>query len=304
MKAIICPEYGPPEVLEMVELAKPKPLDDEILIKIKATAVNSSDIRVRGLKVSGILRLIMRIVLGFKKPRKQVLGQVFSGIVEETGKRTIQFKPLDEVYGMTGLKFSCNAEYVCVKENSAVLLKPSKASFEEAAAIIFGGCTAIYFLRKGKINEKPNSEVLICGATGSVGSSAIQIAKFYKARVTAVCSYKGIELSKSLGADTIVDYTKEDITQITKKFDIIFDCVGKMNKEKHKHLLSQNGKYITVGGLDTAKESKEQLLFLKKLYDKQILKHVIDKTYPLDEIIEAHQYVELGVKKGNVIITI
>lgn len=304
MKAVVCNQYGPPEVLKIVDLDKPKPTDNEILVKIKATAVNSADVRIRGLKVSGFLRLIMRIVLGFTKPRKQILGSVMSGVVVEVGKNVNLFRPGDEIFGMTGLKMGCYAQYICVKQDSNVALKPQKASFEEAAAILFGGSTAIYFLNKTKIIVKPHLEVLIYGATGSVGTAALQIAKFYQASVTAVCNTGAIELVKSLGADTILDYTRQDFTQETKKFDVIFDCVGKIEKKMCQHLLTSNGKYITVDGLDTAHANKEHLIFLKSLFDDNKLKAVIDKHFTLNDIVAAHKYVDKRIKKGNVVVIV
>lgn len=304
MKAIFCTKYGPPEVLKFKFINKPVPKPGEVLIKIKATAVNSGDVRVRGLAVNGLMRVIMSIVLGFSKPRNPILGSVFSGIVAETGDNVNLFKTGDEVYGMTGLKMGTYADYIVVKENSPITLKPLKASFEEAAAIIFGGSTAIYFLKKAKIELKPNSEVLIYGATGSVGTSAIQIAKHYKARVTADCSEAGFDLVQSLGADEVVNYRKNDFPKTGTKYDIIFDAVGKIKKKDWAKFLSKDGVFVSVGTLDVASESIDQLLFLKDLFDSQHLKAVIDRTYSFEKMVEAHRYVDTGRKKGNVVVRV
>ncbi len=304
MKAVVCSKYGPPDVLKLTEIKKPLPKDDEVLIRIKATAVNSGDVRVRGLAVSGIMRFVMRLVLGFSKPRKPILGTVLSGVVEEIGNKVKLYKPGDEVYAMTGFKFGTYSEYISLTENGTIALKPVKASFEESAAIIFGGSTAIHFLNKAKIGSKPNKEVLIYGATGSVGTSAIQISKYYNANVSAVCSEGGIQLARSLGADNVVDYTKDDFTKTEKKYDIIFDAVGKIKKKECLKCLFKEGIFITVGGLEVASETKDQLLFLKDLYDNNHLKAVIDKTYNIDDIVEAHRYVDTGRKKGNVVVKV
>lgn len=304
MKAIICTKYGSPEVLKVVELPKPEPKPDEILVRIKATAVNSGDVRVRGLKVEGFLKIVMRFVLGFTKPRKPILGTVLSGIVEKTGSNVKSFKIGDEIFAMTGFKFGTYAQYIALKEKSALALKPAKATHEEAAAIIFGGSTALHFLQKAKINENAGRNILIYGATGSVGTAAIQIAKFYKANVTAVCSESGAELAKSLGADEVVDYNKTDFCKTGKTYNIIFDAVGKIKKKDAASCLTKDGKYITVGGLEVASETKAQLLFLKDLFDNGQLSPAIDKIFTMDEMVEAHRYVDTDRKKGNVVIKI
>jgi len=304
MKAVICTKYGPPEVLRIEVVEKPVPKDNEILIKIIASAVNSGDVRVRGLVVKGFMKIVMRLVLGFSKPRKPILGTVFSGIVEQVGKNVNDFKIADEVYGITGFKFGTYAEYIAVSDKSAVTKKPFNATFEEAAAICFGGQTAYYFLEKAKISEKSNLKVLIYGATGSVGTAAIQIAKYHNAEVTAVCSEQGKELVKGLGADNIILYTTEDYTKIPEKFDIIFDAVGKITKKQCAHLLNNGGFFKSVEGFDVASDEIEQLKFLRELFEKGQYKATIDKTYSIDEIIDAHRYVDTGRKKGNVVLRI
>lgn len=304
MKAVICTQYGGPEVLKIEEVAKPTPRDNEILIKIVASSVNSGDVRVRALAVEGFLRIIMRFVLGFRKPRKPILGVAFSGIVEQTGKYTKDFKVGDEVYGITGFQFGTYAEYIAVSEKSVIYKKPINATFEEAAALPFGGQTAIYFLEKAQIIQRKNPKVLIYGATGAVGSSAIQLSKYHNAEVTAVCSEGGKNLALELGAGEVIFYTQEDFTQTNEKFDIIFDAVGKITKKQCRHLLNENGSFVTVGGLEFAPDRVEQLQFLRELFEKGNYKAAIDRVYPMEEIVEAHRYVESGRKKGNVVLRI
>lgn len=302
MKAVICTQYGCPEVLQIQEVAKPIPSDSQILVKIVATTVNSGDVRVRSLNVKGVMKFIMRLVLGISKPRKPILGTVFAGVVETVGKKVSRFKAGDKVFGMTGFNFGTHAAYIAINHNSNVIEMPDHASFEEAAAIIFGGHTAIYFLDKAKITEKPIKKVLIIGATGSVGTSAIQIAKYYNADITAVCSSEGQRLVGELGVIKIILYDKEDFTKRTEKFDIIFDAVGITNKKQCIKLLNRNGIYKSVNTY--APETIQQLQLLKVLFEKGALKPVIDKTFQMDEIIKAHQYVETGRKKGNVVLQI
>lgn len=304
MRAIICTKYGPPDVLQIHYVDKPKPKDHEILIKNIATSVNSGDTRVRGLFVNGILKVVMRFVLGFFKPRQPILGVVFSGIVQETGKNVTTFKVGDQVFGMTGFKFGTYAEYLTVSDKSTVLKKPSNATFEEAAAIPFGGHTALHFIEKSKISQKPSPKVLIYGGTGSVGTAAIQILKYYKANITVVCSENGKQLAKGLGADQIIIYDTEDFTKIPEKFDFIFDAVGKTKKRQCSHMLNHGGCYLTVGGLEVASERKEQLAFLSDLFFRGNYIAVIDKTFSFDQIVKAHEYVDTGRKKGNVILKI
>ena len=304
MKAVICPQYGPPEVLIIKDIPKPSPKKNEVLVKIVASSLNTGDVRIRGLRVEGFMRFVMRIMLGFTKPRRPILGTVFSGIVEQTGEAVNRFKAGDEVYGTTGLKQGCHAEYICISEKKVITNKPENATFEEAAALPFGGQTAIYFLRKGKIEEINNPQVLVYGATGSVGTAAVQIAKQYGATVTAVCSSRGKELAQALGADNIIQYDKEDFTKVSGKFNIILDAVGKTNKKQCKTLLKPNGKFLTVEGTDISSERTEYLQFLRQLFENKNYNAVIDKVYPLAEVAEAHRYVETGRKKGNVVLKI
>jgi len=303
MKAVICTKYGSPEVLQLREVFKPKPKDNQILVKIVATTVNSADARVRSLDIKGFLKVIMQLVLGSSKPRKPILGTVFSGVVETVGDKVSKFKVGDKVFGMTGYNFGTYAEYITVNQNSNMLEMPKNATYEEAAAIIFGGQTAIYFLEKANIGDKPNQKTLIIGATGSVGTAAIQIARHHKADITAVCSSEGRKLVSDLGVNNIVLYDKEDFTKQTEKIDIIFDAVGKYNRKQCKILLNKNGIYKTVSSTN-ASETIQQLQLLKELFEKEEFKAVIDKTFQMKEIIQAHRYVDTGRKKGNVVLKI
>lgn len=304
MKAAICPQYGPPEVLTIEDIPKPSPKKHEVLVKVVASSLNSGDVRIRGLRVEGFMKVVMRILLGFTKPRQPVLGTTFSGIVEAIGEGVTLFKVGDEVFGTTGLKQGCHAEYVCISEKKVITQKPKSASFEEAAVLPFGGQPAIYFLRKGNIEALKNPQVLIYGATGSVGTSAVQIAKHYGATVTAVCSTRGKELVQGLGADKIVLYNQEDFTKIPDRFDIIFDAVGKTNKKQCVPLLNSTGRFFTVEGTDVSAERKDYLEFLALLFEDNAYQAVIDTTFPLDQIVEAHRYVDSGSKKGNVVVKI
>lgn len=302
MKAVICTTYGAPEVLQLTTLKKPVPKDNEVLVKIHATAVNSGDVRVRGLAVDGFMKIIMRFVLGFKGSRKPVLGTIYSGVVEAVGKQVRQFQPGDEVFGSRGFKFGTYAEYITVAEDSPIDHKPSNATFEEAAAILFGGMTSAFFLHKAGI--KAGQRVLIYGATGSVGAAGVEIARSHGAVVTAVCSEQGVELARQLGSDAIVVYTSEAYKQLNDPFDMVYDAVGKTTKKTFAALLKPNGIYLTVGGLSMAKERKKEITFLKQLFEAGKLHAHIDKSYLLTEIVEAHRYVDTGRKKGNVVVKI
>lgn len=303
MKAAICTAYGNPDVIQVQEVAKPIPDENQILVKIMASTVNSGDARVRSLDVKGTLKIVMRLVLGISKPRKPILGTTFSGVVEQIGNRVSKFKGGDKVFGMTGFKFSTHAEYIAVHQNSNVIHMPGNASFEEAAAIIFGGQTALYYLSKAKIKEMKSPKVLILGATGSVGNVAVQIANYYNADVTAVCSAEGQKLMNELGINKTILYDKEKLELISDKYDIIFDAVGKYSKKQLSNLMNNTGVYVSVNS-GYASESIKQLKQLKAMYEEGVLKAAIDKVFTLNEIVEAHRYVELGRKKGNVILNI
>ncbi len=304
MKAVVCNAYGPPEVLQIMDVDKPIIKDDEVLVEVMATTVNSGDVRVRALAVSKFMKLVMRLVIGINRPRKPVAGTVLSGIVVQVGKNVLAFKPGDEVMASTGLQFGAYAQYIALKAKGSIACKPTTASFEEAAAIVFGGLTAIYFLHKAGIQFKAGLNVLIYGATGSVGTAAVQIAKHYKARVTSVCGQQGVGLAQKLGSDEVVVYTQQDFTKLFDTFDIVFDAVGKTNKKACKPLIKANGHYITVEGMDVASETKEQLTLLATLFDNGELNANIDKTYAFANMVAAHRYVDTGRKKGNVVVTV
>ncbi|MBH0168077.1 NAD(P)-dependent alcohol dehydrogenase [Fictibacillus sp. 18YEL24] len=302
MKAVLCTKYGSPQVLILQQVPKPAPKENDVLIKIHATTVTTGDVRVRGFNSPLLYWLPMRLFLGIRRPRKPILGVELAGVVEEVGQRVSRFKKGDHVYAMTGMRFGAHAEYICLPEDGIVAHKPQNVTFEEAAAIPFGGTTALHFLRKGKIESGQN--VLIYGASGAVGSAAVQLAKFFDTEVTAVCGPTNSELVKSLGADHVVDYTKEDYTKSEKKYDIIFDAVGKTSTSKSHNALTAKGKFVTVDGQGIAKERTEDLEFLKERIESGQMKPVIDRYYMLDQISEAHEYVETGRKKGNVVIRV
>ncbi len=305
MKAIVCTKYGPPEVLQLQEVEKPVPKDQEVLIRIYATTVTTSDCIIRGAQVSLRLWLPIRLAIGFTKPRKPILGMVLAGEVESVGTQVTRFHTGDQVYGFNISRFGAYAEYTCWPENSVMAINPSNVSYEEAAAIPYGGMLALHFLRKSQIHS--GQKVLIYGASGAVGTSAVQLAKYFGAEVTGVCSTTNVALVKSLGANRVIDYTKEDFTNTEELYDIVFDAVGKRKSSKLKLqckiALTPNGKYLSVDD-GSPKLHSEDLLFLTELVEAGKIKPVIDRVYPLEQIVEAHKYVDAGHKKGNVVIKV
>ncbi len=307
MKAAVCLGYGAPEQVKVMEVPMPKVGKTDVLIKVMASALNSGDVRLRGLKVNPAMRIALRLVLGITKPRKPILGIALAGEIVEVGEAVRMFNVGDQVYAMTGMRFGGHGQFATLSEKSCIGLKPANATYEEAAVLPFGGTTAIHFLKKAGI--KSDQEIMIYGASGAVGSSAVQVASYLGAKVTAVCSGRNAAKMFELGTSKIIDYKTMDIKAIynkalSKKFDIVFDAVGKVKKTEVKHLLKENGKFISVAGYGTALARKENLNLLSKMFEEGKLDAVIDRTYQLDEIVEAHSYVDQGIKTGNVAITI
>jgi NADPH:quinone reductase-like Zn-dependent oxidoreductase len=310
MKAVICTGYGPArKVLEIQEVEKPTPKDNEVLIKIYATTCHIGDSKVRRLapglgKYRDIFfKPFMRIIVGFRGPRNKILGMDLAGVVEGVGKNVKKFKKGDEVFASTGLKFGAHAQFFCMNENHMIAKKPKNMSFEEAAPVVNGADTALKILQKANI--KNGQKILIYGASGSIGTYAVQIAKNMGAYVTGVCSSLNIKLVKSLGADEVIDYTKQDFTKNGEKYDVIFDAVGKIPHNKRKVSLAKNGIYLnSLSSSNGIKQNQIDLIYLKDLCEKGKLKSVIDRRYNFDEIVEAYEYVDQGHKKGNVIIKV
>jgi len=322
MKAVVATNYGSPEVLELRDVVKPVPNDNEVLVKVIATTVTAGDARVRSFTVPRSFWLPARITLGLRKPKKAILGMVLAGQVESVGKDVKRFKPGDAVYAYDITHLSTYAEYARVPEDSALAAKPSALSYEQAAALPFGAITALHFLKKANIHA--GHKVLIYGASGSVGTAAIQLAKHFGAEVTGVCSAVNVDLVKSLGADHVVDYTKEDFTRRGETYDILFDTVGKTSLSDSLRCLTQEGSYLqAVAGPavliqmkwtatrsrktligETAYPTTEALMYLNELVEAGQLRPVIDRCYPLEQMVEAHRYVDTGHKKGNVVITV
>jgi NADPH:quinone reductase-like Zn-dependent oxidoreductase len=317
MKAAVFTQYGAPSVLHTTTVAKPSPKANEVLIKIHATAVNSGDCRMRAADP-----FAARFFIGLFKPSKQILGGVLSGVVEAVGQNVQQFKPGDEVFGSTTMDFGAYAEYIVLPETGALGLKPAALRHEEAAVIPFGGVSAWFFLQKANI--QPRQKVLIYGASGAVGAAAVQIAKSLGAEVTGVCSTSNVELVKSLGADHVIDYTKTDFTQTGQQYDVVYETVNKTRVSSCASVLRKNGVLLLgaamlpemlrgawatmTGGIKVhsgmAVPKAESIAFLRQLLEAGKLKPVIDKTYALEQLADAHAYVEKGHKKGNVVVTV
>lgn len=318
MKAVICTRYGPPEVLRLQEAKKPMPKDHEVLVKIHATAVTASDCIIRGFKLPiwHPMGFMMGLVIGFSRPKNPILGLVLAGEIEAIGKAVTNFEPGNQVFGFTGMRFGCYAEYVCLPAQggsahllsipSLITLKPSAMTYEEAAAVPYGSTLAWYFLKKGHIQQ--GQKILIYGASGAIGTTAIQIAKHhYRAEVTGVCSTANVELVKSLGADHVLDYTKQESIGEGVRYDFILDAVGKKKVSNLKFAcmkaLAPDGKYRSVDEGSPVPQL-EDLVRLKDLIEAGHFKAVIDRYYRLEDIVEAHRYVDQGHKKGNVVITV
>jgi len=309
MKAFICTKYGPPEVLQLREVEKPLPKDNEVLIKIYATAVTASDIFIRSSQLPIQFLIPMRLMLGLTKPRKSIIGLVLAGEIESIGKDVKRFRIGDQVYGLTGFGLGAYAEYKCMKETDSkhgcLAIKPANISYEEATVVIYGGLLAFQYMEKGNIQH--GQKVLIYGASGTSGTTAIQLAKYLGAKVTGVCSTSNLEMVKSLGADVVIDYTKEDTLNPGVQYDFILDAVGKIKtsklKEACKKALAPRGKYVSIDDGKLMLDSK-RLTLIKELVEAGHIKPVVDRCYPFEELVDAHKYVGKGHKKGGVVIRV
>jgi NADPH:quinone reductase-like Zn-dependent oxidoreductase len=322
MKAFLCTKYGAPDVLQLGEVKKPIAKDDEVLIKIYATTVTAGDCEIRSFKMKIWLWLPARIYMGLRKPKRPILGMELAGEIESVGRNVKLFKKGDSVFADTGMHFGSYAEYVCLASTNAMAIKPVNMTYEEAATVPIGGLNALHFLRKGNIQR--GEKVLIYGASGSIGTFAIQIAKCFGAEVTGVCGTSNLELVNSLGAHKAIDYTKEDFTKNGEIYDVIFDTKGTTSFYRIKRSLKEKGRYLSANPsifdmlsgkwasmtssknviLEASRQETKDLIYLKEFIEAGKVKSVIDRSYPLEQIAEAHSYVEKGHKSGNVVITL
>ena len=324
VRAVVYDSYGPPDVLRIEEVEQPVPKDDEILVKMRAAAVTRADCATReaNRRSGAAIATISRLVSGVRRPRQRILGTELAGEIAEIGGAVRQFAVGDQVFGTTGFGFGAHAEFVCMRESARVAHKPAGMSFEEAAAVCDGGLNALWCLRQGGLRN--GERILVYGASGAIGTAGVQLAKYFEANVTAVCSTKNIELVRSLGADRVVDYTKEDFTRNGETYDVIFDAVGKLPFRRCRSSLKPGGRYLATDGLRNLflalwtalagdkkvvfsippRYTKKDVLFLKELIEAGRYRAVIDRFYPFDDVVEATRYVETEHKIGNVILTI
>ena len=325
MKAIVCTKYGPPDVLQLQDVEKPTPRDNEVLIRIHAATVTAGDSQLRSLKFPLLLQFLLRIGFGFRRPRKKILGQELAGEIEAVGKEVTRFRKGDQVFAWSGLGLGAYAEYTCLPANGVLAIKPATMTYEQAAVLPVGGLDAAYFLRNSHI--KSGQKMLINGAGGSIGTFAVQIAKYFGAEVTAVDSTGKLDMLRSIGADQVIDYAQEDFTKRRETYDVIFDVIGKSSFSRSVRSLTTNGHYLLgdsrllqrIRGRWTSMSSSKQVIpwktrtaseyaqdirFLKELIEAGKIHSVIDRSYPLEQTAEAHRYVDTGHKKGNVVITV
>lgn len=322
MKAIVCTGYGPPEVLQMQDVEKPRPADNEVLVKVHATTVSMGDHRIRSFTVPSAVWLPARMALGLTRPRRNILGIELAGEVEAVGEHVQRFRKGDRVFAATLRGFGAYAQYRCISEDGPVAPKPRNLTYEEAAAVPIGARTALHYLRKA--NVRSGQDVLIYGASGSVGTYAVQMAKHFGANVTAVCSTANVELTRSLGADAVIDYTADDFATRPDRYDVVFDTVGKASFGDCMRVLKSGGSYLNCTPVlpsiqvmraklsgahklilgEAPPETAEALDFIRELLEAGKIRVVVDRKYKFDEIVEAHRYVDQGRKKGNVVISI
>ncbi len=322
MRAVVYDRYGPPDVLRLAEVERPVPKDDEVLVRVHATTVNRTDVHIREAnRRSGlVISLLSRLVSGPRRPRQRILGTEFAGEVEAVGAAAGEFAVGDRVFGATGFRFGAHAEYLCVAESARIAHMPANASFEEAAAVCDGGLNALGCLRRAGL--RTGQRILVYGASGSIGTAGVQLARHFGADVTAVCSTKNVELVRSLGADRVIDYTQEDFTRNGERYDVIFDAVGKQSFRRSRGSLRPGGIFIPTDGAEnlllvlatarasrkvifpSARATKQDVTFLKELIEAGTYRAVIDRTYPLSDVIEATRYVETRHKVGNVVLTV
>ncbi len=324
MRAVVYDTYGPPDVLRLEDVERPLPKEDEVLVKIHATTVNRLDVHTREANRGGgvAVMALSRLVSGVRRPRQPILGSEFSGVVEEVGAAVTEYAVGDSVFGDTGLGFGCHAEFTCMRESDWMARKPAGMSFEEAAAVCDGALNVLWILRKGDV--KKGQKVLVYGSSGSCGTATLQLTKYFGADVTAVCKTKNVELARSLGADRVIDYTQEDFTKNGETYDVIVDAVGKHSFKRCKDSLKPGGKYLATDGFRNLvlamwtsrfgdkkvvfpippRYTKEDVGFLKELIEAGKYRAVIDRCYPLEDVIEAAKYVETQQKTGNVVLTV